>query len=466
MTAAARLPLTVQMSLLFAAVIALTVAAVSGLMYVELVRDLRDKEGAELRRNLDVQARIMAAAAAHRLPDYWQREWQESRNAYGRFAWQALSADGAVRDASSNWPAFAGALERDGRRQAWAPRSAARPGAPEHVLLETMRIARPAGGGTLRGALDISADMRIVSDYRVYLGVLGVLAIVPAFGLAWSVARHGLAPLRAFGASAARGDARSARALRRGRPLPEELVPLAATFDDLREQVSRSSRRLSSVSAEVASELSVPIENMMTASSVMLSRSRSADEYQHALEVVVDEGTRLSRLLADMLFLVRADNGEQAPRREALSLASEFRRLVDFFEVSFEERGALLRHAGACQVDADASLLRRALSTLLTHVLCLAGAGVSVRLSCETRQDAVLVALEAAGAALAPAPAAVLVDRLRPAGDAGASLASAGIELAVVRAIMELHGGTVDSTFDARAGLRIALGFPLRRCDA
>ncbi|MDG4870492.1 histidine kinase dimerization/phospho-acceptor domain-containing protein, partial [Guyparkeria sp. 1SP6A2] len=74
-------------------------------------------------------------------------------------------------------------------------------------------------------------------------------------------------------------------------------------------RLEQSFRRLNEFSADIAHELRSPVSNLMTETQVALSRSRSAEEYQEALHSNLEEFERLARMIADMLFLAKADNG-------------------------------------------------------------------------------------------------------------------------------------------------------------
>jgi two-component system heavy metal sensor histidine kinase CusS len=454
-------PLTVQMSLLVASAIALMLASVSGLMYVELVKDLRDKESAELRFDLQVQRDILVAAAAHRGPDYWQREWLENRSVYGRFAWQVLAADRSVRQTSANWPVFARALARVRRHAAfldWALPGAA---LPRQVVVDTIGAERLAGsGGVLRGALDISHDVQVLRDYRNKLLTIGTFALVLSLALAWSLVRFGLAPLMMFARTVGMRNKGKVLPLSASERWPAELRQLATTFQGMSATLERSHAQASFMSARLAHELCAPIDKVLTASCVTLARPRAADEYQKTLELVVEEGSRLSRMLSGMLFLARADNGEPSPRVERLSLAAEFDALAEFFDAAFRDQGIALRASGACTVSADPVLLRRALSILLANALHDARAGDTVTLSCHAQQGTTVVSVAACCAVMSPAQLGLLSQAFHLARATGKAVDEAGIELAVVRAIAVLHGGSVSAVNFLEKGSRVDLYFP------
>lgn len=461
-----RRPLVTQMGLLFGAAITLMLAGVSGLMYAALFSELRAKEAEELKFDLHVQQNFLAAVAVRRNVAHWQREWQENSIAYRRFAWQVIGADGSVRAASANWPVFVRAMRRGGPGAAPVDAPGARATGPQQVLVDTIAVDRLArrgsgNGGVLRGALDISQDMLVLQHYRDKLIALGAAATVLALALAWSLARYGVTPLARLARTVGRAEREHLGALPQSGQWPVELRQLAATFDDMLDALQRSQQQVSLVSSDLAHELRGPIGNVLAASSVTLARSRDVEEYQKTLEVVVEEGKRLSRMLSSILFLVRAEKGEQLVGRQGIAIQAEFDTLADFFDVGFQEQDVLLTATGACALAADPQLLRRALSTLLSEALRHACRGDVVGLACHADDREVVISVDMRGAGWPARQLAFLTERFDLVRLAHGGLDWAGIELAAVRSIVTLHGGTVSVAGAPGSGTRIDLHFPL-----
>ncbi len=100
-----------------------------------------------------------------------------------------------------------------------------------------------------------------------------------------------------------------------------------------------------------------------------LSRSRSAEEYQEALHSNLEEFERLARMIADMLFLAKADNGMLPKPEQNVALESEVRALFEFYEALAEEKGLTMKLVGKGSVIGDRLMLRRALSNLLSNAI-------------------------------------------------------------------------------------------------
>ncbi|MFC5549104.1 heavy metal sensor histidine kinase [Massilia aerilata] len=436
-----RWSLTARMSVFFGTAIAVVLIGVSAMMYSELVHQLHEKEEAELRADLQIQQEVLDDVVQKKLPNHWQHEWVEYQDTYRRFAWQLIGADGRVRDASSNASVY---------------------GQARHVLTVSVPVGHLAGNGAqLRGMLDVSQDQRVLRAYGKKLIGVVALAILFSAGMGWILARRGLAPVRAISAEIGRVNAEQLHARIANNAWPAELRQLATAFDDMLARLERSFEQLSRFSSDLAHEFRSPINNLVAAASVTLARARDSAEYQKTLEVVVEEGERLSRMVSSMLFLARADNAEQGLRLEKVSLAVEFRKLAEFYEIAAEENGVKLEASGACELPADPLLLRRALSNLLANALRYTGRGGTVRLLAARQGDAVVISVTDDGAGIEPEHLPFLFDRFYRADASRSSAETTGLGLAVVRSIVELHGGTASVTSRRGQGTCFTLVFPI-----
>ncbi|HEU4375971.1 MAG TPA: heavy metal sensor histidine kinase [Telluria sp.] len=445
---ARRWSLTARMTAFFGAAIAVIVMCVSVLMYAELVEQLHEKEMAELQDDLRIQQEVLGAGT----PTHWQDEWREQQEEYQLFAWQLAGVDGKLLAASSNAGAFGAGLD-----------AAARDGRPIRVadvgrvfLRHDVAVQR----GTLRGVLDVSKDEQVLRRYRNKLFSVVVLAILGSVATGWLLVRRGLAPVRAISAEIGRVNAERLHSRIAQEAWPAELRMLAVTFDEMMARIERSFDQLTRFSSDLAHEFRSPINNLVAAASVTLARARDAAEYQDTLAVVVEEGERLSRMVSSMLFLARADNAKQVVRAEPLSTAAEFLKLIEFFELMAEEQGVALVADGAARLRADPLLLRQALSNLLANALRYTPRGGTIRLAANETADAVVISVTDNGTGIAPEHLPHLFDRFYRADAARSAADSTGLGLAVVRSIVELHGGSVEVNSRVGEGAAFVLRFP------
>lgn len=321
-------------------------------------------------------------------------------------------------------------------------------------------IGTADGSAIVSIAVDIDRHHEFTgSFYRTLWGVIAVAVVMTGL-LGWLAAGRGLAPVRNM-ARVARNITASRLAERlKADTLPEELVDLAEAFNAMLARLEDSFRRLSEFSSDLAHELRTPISNLMTQTQVALSRSRSADEYRDVLYSNVEEFERLSRMISDMLFLAKADNGLIVPSRGKVDLASEVRDLFDYYDALVDERGITLVASGEGSVRGDRLMIRRAINNLLSNAVNHSPRGGSVKVRIDKSGDLVEVSVENSGDTIPGEHLDRIFDRFYRVDAARQRLSEgAGLGLAITRSIVAAHGGTVRA-FSEAGVTRIELRLP------
>ena len=279
--------------------------------------------------------------------------------------------------------------------------------------------------------------------------------------LAWIAARRGLEPIRRIAVLA-----QGITASRLGHRLPPETVPpelldLASAFNEMLARLEDSFRRLSDFSSDLAHELRTPVGNLVTETEVALSRARSADEYREVLYSNLEEYNRLSRMIGDMLFLAKADNGLIVPRREKVNLDAETRELFAFYDALAEEEGVGLVLEGAGTILGDRLMIRRALSNLLSNALRYTLRGNSVKVSIDRLDSGeTRLAIENPVEDIPPEHLPRLFDRFYRV-DASRQKTSegTGLGLPITKSIVEAHRGAIAAS-SANGAIRFEIRFP------
>ncbi|MNC48335.1 Sensor kinase CusS [compost metagenome] len=147
--------------------------------------------------------------------------------------------------------------------------------------------------------------------------------------------------------------------------------------------------------------------------------------------------------------------------RETVDLYGQVKQLCEYFEGMAEERELqLVNHVEGC-LQVDPQLLRRALANLLANALRHATPGSAVTVASQLRDGRLEVSVHNLGEPIGAEHLPRLFERFyrcdpsraRP-GDPG------GLGLAIVRSIMQLHGGSV-RVESGEQGTRFILVFPL-----
>ena len=265
------------------------------------------------------------------------------------------------------------------------------------------------------------------------MAISAPIAIAGAAALGYGLAKRALKPLREASARA-----RAAHASELDLTLPvgtggEEWDDLAGTLNSLLSDARGSLSRIRHFTADAAHELRTPLTAIIGTADVALRKERSNDELRTALGDVREESARLARVVEALLTLARADSKQLLAARTATPLAQLAR---DAMAQAGAQPGAL-ELSGEPSVECDPVLLVRALRNLVENGLTHGGGAVHVAVGPAAR-----VVVRDEGPGIDPALLPQLFQRFRR-GDASRSTEGIGLGLALARAIVEAHGGSL-----------------------
>lgn len=293
-------------------------------------------------------------------------------------------------------------------------------------------------------ATEISHHEHFMSGFRGTLWVFILLATLAIGMLGWVVVRRGLAPLHSIKRQAAEITANRLHTRLPAEAIPLELAALTDTLNDMLSRLEESFERLSDFSSDLAHELRTPVSNLLTQTQVTLSRARSVDEYRDVLASNAEEFERLSRTIADMLFLAKADNKQIMPNREDIELAEEVASLLEFYGMLAEEKEIQVILVGKGVVTGDRLMLRRAISNLLSNALRHTPNGGAVTVQISGHPSTVTLTVKNTGASIPAEHLPRLFDRFYRADSSRLrTTEGSGLGLAITRSILIAHGGDV-----------------------
>lgn len=283
-----------------------------------------------------------------------------------------------------------------------------------------------------------------MQSFRLTMWAVVTLAALLSGFLGWLAARRGLAPLRNIARRASDITASSLDQRIEAGGIPVELAEVVRTLNDMLSRLKDSFDRLSDFSSDIAHELRTPVSNLLTQTQVMLSRARSIEAYQDVLASNAEELERLSRTIADMLFLAKADNYLLVPTQESVDLEAEISGLLEFYEPLIEEKQLKLTLLGRAEVHGDRLMLRRAVGNLLSNAIRHTPEHGSIRITLESGADAACICVENTGETIPPEHLSRLFDRFyRVDPSRQRSGEGSGLGLAITKSIAMAHHGTV-----------------------
>jgi two-component system CheB/CheR fusion protein len=219
---------------------------------------------------------------------------------------------------------------------------------------------------------------------------------------------------------------------------------LADTENALRDADRRKNEFLAVLSHELRNPLGA-IRNSLS----LLGRGDGDDRANRARAVIDRQVSLLTRIVDDLLDVTRIARGKIELQRERVELGALVRRAMDDHRPAFDASGLRLEErfeAGPFWVDGDAARLVQVLSNLLGNAEKFTGRGGTVVVSLH-RDDARKIALGVrdTGAGIEPAMLPhVLESFVQAPQTADRARGGLGLGLAMVKGLVELHGGSVN----------------------
>jgi signal transduction histidine kinase len=199
------------------------------------------------------------------------------------------------------------------------------------------------------------------------------------------------------------------------------------------------------LAASVSHDLRTPLAQIrMFTEMLLMQRERSEQERTRWLEAIERESHRLSNVMDNLLLFIHGDEPDPFPARRGIDIGA----LAEDVAAEFSARAAAAQMRivadppAGLQVFGDPSAIRQILVNLLDNALRFGPAGQTVRLglSADAQQVVLCVSDEGPGIPGRQRAAAwTAFVRLDP---AQTPEGGAGLGLAVVRRVVELHGGT------------------------
>ena len=335
-------------------------------------------------------------------------------------------------------------------------------GRPFMVASQWVALYRPATRKRLiQIALDRSHDAETMGDYRRMATLVLLAGVLLSASLGFFIAKAGLRPLSKLTQVFTRVTPEHLDERVGATHWPPEIAHLAQAFDSMLQRLEQSFALLSHFSANLAHELRTPISNLRGEAEVALGRSRTTEEYRRVIESSLEEYERLSRVIDNLLFLARTDTHNTMVRFSPINMRQEIDALLEYFEGLAEEKAIEVTSAGNALLNADPTLLRRALINLLSNAFQYTPPHGRISVDVHTEDETVLIVVSDTGIGIEKASLERISERFYRTERARAmNTQGSGLGLAIVKSIMDLHSGKLEVESAPGEGTTVRMRFP------
>lgn len=273
------------------------------------------------------------------------------------------------------------------------------------------------------------------------------------------------------------------------RNVPDEVAPLVRAINDLLSRLDRSMSRQKHFLADAAHQLKTPLAGLRTQAELVqreIDAGRSSpQELKRSLQQIAFASERGAHMVNQLLSMARAEDAEQALRREPANLAEIAVDTVrDFVPRAMERRidlgfEGVEPAASQLRVPGQPVLLRELIRNLVDNALLYTPAGgtVTVRVVEDPFGQVVVLQVEDSGPGIAPSEREKVFQPFYR--SLGTGVDGSGLGLAIVQEIVQQHDAalSLDDTRVRRAaggepadgqgpGARFTVRFPARSAAA
>ena len=290
------------------------------------------------------------------------------------------------------------------------------------------------------------------------LATAAILAI--GLLLIYLLVGHALAPLKDLNTQIQR---RTAKDLNQPLSIPDrgdEVTQLAQSFQELSQRLSRAFVMQRSFSQNAAHEFRTPLAVLKTRIGLFRKKRDFAPQATGAfLDILEGEVDRLSGMVDSLLKLT---NLEQVPRTDQVKLQELLDQVAEDMSPLASIKGSvLLVDSAPGTITGSRELLRRALFNLVENAVKYGPEGGQVRICAELDGTDMVISVADQGPCIPPELRERIFEPFFRVDTARSrELGGTGLGLALVRAIAEVHGGSVWVEEHQAGGNRFVLRLP------
>jgi two-component system, OmpR family, sensor kinase len=309
---------------------------------------------------------------------------------------------------------------------------------------------------------------RVLDTFAKIILFLFPLSVLITAGISAFYVGRSLAPIAALTQHAAAMAKRVTHPLGFWEPLPvrtppDELGQLAETFNDLFRGVDSAVRQLRQFVTDASHELRTPIAVLHGETELLLSKPRTAEEYQRTLLAFDDELKKLTRMVEGLFTLSIADAGQLHLQCEPLYINEVLEEACALVASRARKKGiAIVRHLDqGFPYTGDEAFLHQLFLIFLDNAIKYSPDSTVIHVSLEQCDDTIRVTFQDQGLGIPEDHLPFIFERFyRAAPFAAGDSHSGGLGLAIAEAIVRAQHGSIECTSTVGVGSSFTVTLP------
>ena len=308
----------------------------------------------------------------------------------------------------------------------------------------------------------LQPDIAALHRSALFLGMLGLGVLVIGLAGGWWFTSRAIRPIAEILATAESISVKNLSQRINTKSTATELEQLATVLNRTFDRLQSAFQRQGQFTADASHELRTPVSVILSHAELALSRPRSGEEYQKALQACHRASLRMKTLIDSLLVLARLDSGETELKHDRVEIDQVAQDAAEMLLPLAEEKQVQLTcRTENLVVEGDQDRLFQVISNLLTNAVRYNKPDGRVELVVTAENNQAVIRVSDTGVGI---PAEDLprifdrfyrVDKARSQAEGGC-----GLGLAICSTIVETHGGTISATSQPGTGTTVEVRLP------
>jgi two-component system OmpR family sensor kinase len=320
----------------------------------------------------------------------------------------------------------------------------------------------PFGGYILVGHF-MGPELAAMRRLALWLTLAG--AGISLLGLAggWWVATRAIRPIEDISTTATKIAAGDLSQRINAADTDSELGRLASVLNSTFARLEAAFANQARFTADASHELRTPVSVILTQTQSALARERSGAEYQEALQACQRAAHRMRHLTESLLELARLDAGQEPVHRDSFDLSRVANDCVELVRPLAAERQVEIKcDLAATRCIGDAERIGQVATNLLTNAIQFNHEKGEVRITAHGENGTAVLTVADTGQGIPSEDLPHIFERFYRVDKSRSRIQGrTGLGLAIAKAIVDSHGGTIEVSSEPGAGSMFKVKLPV-----
>ncbi len=296
------------------------------------------------------------------------------------------------------------------------------------------------------------------------LAALPIVLVLGSIG-GWLLARKSLSPIGYIASKAQNITSQNLSERLTPRGTDDEMDDLIRTINGMISRLENSFQRMAEFTADASHELKTPLCAMRGEAEVLLSKGRTAEEYQEALAHSIEQFDRLNQMIDNLILLSKSDSSQVELKMVPLRLDLLIKNIGDLFQVLAEQKkiSFIIGSFQDVMVMGDKMRLQQLFTNLIDNAIKFTSEG-TVRITMEKNEEVVLVKIRDAGIGIPNEEQERIFKRFyRVDKSRSKETGGVGLGLSIAEWIAHAHHGKIEVDSKLNKGSIFTISLPIHK---